>query len=564
MFFDDSYINDVKDKNDIVEVISAYTSLKRNGGNYVGLCPFHSEKTPSFSVSSDKQLYYCFGCGAGGTVINFIQAAENLDFTDTIAFLAQRAGIALPEEGETRSEESKLKSKIYEMNKIAGRTYFKILNSPEGSVALSYLRGRGLSDSTITTYGLGYSPNKWDFMYKTLKSKGYKDDEIVKSGLCVNKNGKIFDFFRNRVMFPVMDVRGNVIAFGGRDLGDGMPKYLNTGDTPVFKKRNNLFNLNIAKNKKEDFLILAEGYMDVISLYQAGFTNAVASLGTSFAPEHSLLIKKYTEKVIISYDSDAAGRNAAMKASNILKKDGIRIKILKMTGAKDPDELIKKFGKEAYQQALDSALSGVEFELASIYPEGGFSDEEEKIEYVKKAADILKYVGNKLETEVYAKKVAEISGVSYETVISYVNDRKKREERFKNIDFEKKAVPRKKSAEDTLIKIIVENPSYFGNISGRIEEEDFSDEINRKIFISFKKMVENGIKPDASMVFTELTAEEARKAGRLFIEKEPVGNFGEVFESLILKIREEKNKLGEDSDLADLLEYTKKIKERNK
>lgn len=567
MRFSEGFLEDVKDKNDIVDVISSYTTLKKSGTSYVGLCPFHSEKTPSFHVSSDKQLYYCFGCGAGGTIINFIEAAENLDFLETVRFLAERAGIAVPEENMEDTAETRLKNRIFEMNKIAGKTYFKMLNSSAGSVALSYLRNRGLKDETITKYGLGYSLDSWDFMYRTLKSKGYGDDEIVKSGLCVNKNGKIFDFFRNRVMFPVMDVRGNVIAFGGRDLGDGMPKYLNTGDTPVFKKRYNLFNLNIAKNIKTDFLILAEGYMDVIALYQGGFGNAVASLGTSFAPEHSRLLKRYTQKVVISYDSDAAGRNAAVKAAAILKKDGIKVKVLKISGAKDPDELIKKFGPEAYQEAINSALSGIEFDLMGIYPEGGFTDDDERVEYVKKAADILKYTQGRLELEVYAKKTAELSGVSYETVMAYVEDKKKKEKKYKEINFEKSVIIRKRSAEDTLIKIIAENSSYFSKIKDKISIDDFESELNKKIYDIICDFNSKGIKFDVSQIFNRLSSDEAKEAGKLFIEKEPVGDFDSFFESLIDKVREEREKKQReerilDGDDADLLEYANKIKEK--
>lgn len=567
MRFSEGFLEDVKDKNDIVDVISSYTTLKKSGTSYVGLCPFHSEKTPSFHVSSDKQLYYCFGCGAGGTIINFIEAAENLDFLETVRFLAERAGIAVPEENMEDTAETRLKNRIFEMNKIAGKTYFKMLNSSAGSVALSYLRNRGLKDETITKYGLGYSLDSWDFMYRTLKSKGYGDDEIVKSGLCVNKNGKIFDFFRNRVMFPVMDVRGNVIAFGGRDLGDGMPKYLNTGDTPVFKKRYNLFNLNIAKNIKTDFIILAEGYMDVIALYQGGFGNAVASLGTSFAPEHSRLLKRYTQKVVISYDSDAAGRNAAVKAAAILKKDGIKVKVLKISGAKDPDELIKKFGPEAYQEAINSALSGIEFDLMGIYPEGGFTDDDERVEYVKKAADILKYTQGRLELEVYAKKTAELSGVSYETVMAYVEDKKKKEKKYKEINFEKSVIIRKRSAEDTLIKIIAENSSYFSKIKDKISIDDFESELNKKIYDIICDFNSKGIKFDVSQIFNRLSSDEAKEAGKLFIEKEPVGDFDSFFASLIDKVREEREKKQReerilDGDDADLLEYANKIKEK--
>lgn len=566
MRFDESFINEVKDKNDIVEVVSAYTSLKRSGSNYTGLCPFHSEKTPSFSVSSEKQLYYCFGCGAGGTVINFIESIENLDFVETVKFLAQRAGIGIPEESSEETEESRLKKKIYEMNKIAGRAYFNMLNSESGKTALMYLRNRGLSDSTITKYGLGYSPDSWDYIYKTLKGKGYRDDEIVKSGLCRrSEKGRIYDFFKNRVMFPVMDVRGNVIAFGGRDMTGSSPsKYLNTGDTPVFKKRENLFNLNIAKNTKKDYIILAEGYMDVISLYQAGFTNAVASLGTSFAPEHSRLLKRYTDKVIISFDGDSAGREAALRASKILKKEGLKFKILRIKDAKDPDELIKKFGAEAYQYALDSSLSGVEYDLENVYPEGGFAGEEEKVEYIKSAADILKFINSEIELEVYINKVASQTGLSPEKVRAFVNQKKRTEKRFEKRSFENNIIINKKTPEQTLIKIITENPSYFPLIKDKIKAEDFSDELNKKLYINFKRLNEKGIKTDIPMIFEGLDSEEAKKAGRLFIDKEPVGDFMSFFNSLMEKINEEKEKFDAEGDLNKLNEHTKQLREKYK
>lgn len=524
MIFTDEFINEIKEKNDIVEVISEYTSLKRSGANYMGLCPFHSEKTPSFSVSSDKQLYYCFGCGAGGTVINFIQNIEGLDFVETVKHLALRAGMGVPENTAEETEESRLKKKIYEMNKIAGRAYFNLLNSEKGKIALGYLRNRGLSDSTITKFGLGYSPDSWDFMYKTLKNKGYSDEDTVKSGLCRrSEKGRIYDFFKNRVMFPVMDVRGNVIAFGGRDMtGESMSKYLNTGDTPVFKKRENLFNLNNAKNKKEDYIILAEGYMDVISLYQAGFKNAVASLGTSFAPEHSRLIKRYTEKVIISYDSDAAGRNAALRATSILKKDGIKIKILRMKDAKDPDELIKKFGPEAYKYALETALSGVDYDLENIYPEGGFSDEEEKVEYIKKAAEILKFIKSEIELEVYINKVANQTGLSPDKVKAYVNERKKAQKFIKKRSFEKNVKIIKRTPEESLIRIIAENPSYFHLIKDKIKAEDFTDELIKKLFLKFYSLYEKGVKTDIQMLFNGLSGDEEKKASLMFTGDIPV------------------------------------------
>lgn len=561
MLFTDEFINEVKEKNDIVEVISEYTSLKRSGANYMGLCPFHSEKTPSFSVSSDKQLYYCFGCGAGGTVINFIQNIEGLDFVETVKHLALRAGMGVPENTAEETEESRLKKKIYEMNKIAGRAYFNLLNSEKGKIALGYLRNRGLSDSTITKFGLGYSPDSWDFMYKTLKSKGYSDEDTVKSGLCRrSEKGRIFDFFKNRVMFPVMDVRGNVIAFGGRDMtGKSMSKYLNTGDTPVFKKRENLFNLNNAKNKKEDYIILAEGYMDVISLYQAGFKNAVASLGTSLAPEHSRLIKRYTEKVIISYDSDAAGKNAALRAASILKKDGIKIKILRMKDAKDPDELIKKFGPEAYKYAIETALSGVEYDLENAYPQGGFSDEEEKVEYIKKAAEILKFIKSEIELEVYINKVASQTGLSPDKVKAYVNERKKAQKFIKKRSFEKNVKIIKRTPEESLIRIIAENPSYFHLIKDKIKAEDFQDELNRKLFSKFYSLYENGVKTDIQMLFNGLSGDEEKKASLMFTGDIPVSgddDYIRLFSDLKEKTDSEKAK---DTACESLEELQKRI-----
>lgn len=561
MLFTDEFINEVKEKNDIVEVISEYTSLKRSGANYMGLCPFHSEKTPSFSVSSDKQLYYCFGCGAGGTVINFIQNIEGLDFVETVKHLALRAGMGVPENTAEETEESRLKKKIYEMNKIAGRAYFNLLNSEKGKIALGYLRNRGLSDSTITKFGLGYSPDSWDFMYKTLKSKGYSDEDTVKSGLCRrSERGRIFDFFKNRVMFPVMDVRGNVIAFGGRDMtGKSMSKYLNTGDTPVFKKRENLFNLNNAKNKKEDYIILAEGYMDVISLYQAGFKNAVASLGTSLAPEHSRLIKRYTEKVIISYDSDAAGKNAALRAASILKKDGIKIKILRMKDAKDPDELIKKFGPEAYKYAIETALSGVEYDLENAYPQGGFSDEEEKVEYIKKAAEILKFIKSEIELEVYINKVASQTGLSPDKVKAYVNERKKAQKFIKKRSFEKNVKIIKRTPEESLIRIIAENPSYFHLIKDKIKAEDFQDELNRKLFSKFYSLYENGVKTDIQMLFNGLSGDEEKKASLMFTGDIPVSgddDYIRLFSDLKEKTDSEKAK---DTACESLEELQKRI-----
>ena len=567
LYFEEEFLNEVKEKNDIVDVVSSYVNLKRSGNRYIGLCPFHSEKTPSFFVNPGMQLYHCFGCGAGGTVIHFIEHIENLDFVEAVKFLAQRAGIPLPEEKDEVSEFTRLKRNIREMNKIAGRTYFRCLNSETGRGALSYLRGRGLSDDTIKTYGLGYAPNEWNFMYRTLKQNGFSDEDIVKSGLCLMKNGRIFDFFRDRVIFPVMDLRGNVIAFGGRVMGDGLPKYLNTGETPIFSKRQNLFSLNLAKNTSEDYMILAEGYMDVIALYQAGFQNAVASLGTAFCEDHSRLLKRFTNRVIISFDSDGAGQNATRKAVDILKKDGLQVRILKYSGAKDPDELIKKFGPEAYRTAIASSLSGVDYELSTIYPKGGFSDDEERIEYTKKAIGILKNIYNKLELEVYAKKVAEITKISYDSILAQVKQAQKHKKLETPVDIAEMAMLRKKSVSQSLLKLVVENPSYFPKIREKIKAEHFREELHKKIYEIFCELTDASQKPDVAMIIGKLNREEAKTASEIFMEKEPFLDFHIYLDSLLQKIENEAETVSfsddDRDDMLKLLEYTKKLKQRN-
>lgn len=562
MFFGEDYINEVKEKNNIVDVISMYTTLKKNGSNYTGLCPFHSEKTPSFSVSEEKQMYHCFGCGEGGTVITFIKKIENYDFSETIKYLAQRAGIPLPDENAFESEEFNIKKKIYEMNRVAARHYFSNLISESGRKALLYLQNRGLKNETIKEFGIGYSKNSWTDLYGVLRGKGYKDKEILKSGLCIEKNGRIFDFFRDRVMFPVMDVRGNVVAFGGRIMSDQKPKYLNTGETPVFKKKEILFNFNKAKNTDLDYFIIMEGYMDVISVYQAGFKNAVASLGTAFGPDHSRLLKRYKEKVVLSYDSDEAGREAAQKALKILKKDGINVKILKIRGAKDPDELIKKYGKEAYENCIESAMSGFLFDIMNIYPKNGFLDEEDKVEFLKKAINILSELDNPLEIEIYSKKLAEITKISYENISVQLKRKVRNEKVKKEKSFGNDYIPQKRDAQSAMLKLIVENPSYYGKIKGKIESDIFEKLENKEIFEAFVNLEEKNIKPDVSMIMENLEGEALKWAGNLFIEKEPVKDFMAYFESLKEKIEEEKFNLKETGNIEDLLEYTKKLKKR--
>ncbi len=568
LFFEEEYLNEVKEKNDIVDVVSGYVSLRQNGSRYVGLCPFHSEKTPSFFLNPAMQLYHCFGCGAGGTVIHFIEHIENLDFVEAVKFLAQRAGIPLPEEQGEASEYTRLKRNIMEMNKIAGRAFFRQLNSEIGKNALSYLRSRGLSDDTIKTFGLGYAPNQWDFMYKTLKEKGFSDNDIERSGLCIKRNGRIFDFFRNRVMFPVMDLRGNVIAFGGRVMDGSEPKYLNTGETPVFSKRQNLFNLNQAKNTSSDYLIIAEGYMDVIALHQAGFKNAVAALGTAFGSDHSRLLKRFTQKVVVSFDSDGAGQNALRRSLDIFKKDGLRVRVLKINGAKDPDELIRKFGPEAFMEAVKNSMGEVEYELSRIYPAGGFADEEERIEFIKNAIGILREIDYPLELEVYAKKVAEIAGIGYDSLMLQVKRSQKKKQLERSANNAEMEYIRKKSVSLSLLKLVVENPIHFPKIKDRIKSEYFREELHQKIYAIFCDCMQSGIKPDVSTLLERLDKQETGVASEFFMEREPYLDFFVYLDALIDKIEHQTETLNLDGDDRDdimkLLEYTKKLKKKSK
>ena len=362
----DAIIEEIKYRNDIVDVISSYVTLKRAGSNMLGLCPFHSEKTPSFTVFPQTRNFYCFGCGAGGDVITFIMKYENLDYISAVEFLAKRVGIAIPES--PREDKPLMKrQRMYDMNREAAKFFRKCLVDPAvGKSAMDYLQSRKLSASVITHFGLGYAPLDYGMLRSYLNSKGYTDEELTLGFLCAKKNNRTFDYFRGRVIFPIIDLTGNVIAFGGRVLDDSLPKYLNTSDTPAFKKSRNLFALNFAKNFCKDELILCEGYMDVIALHAAGFENAVATLGTAITPDQARLISRYTKKVIISYDSDSAGQKAANKAMKLLTEVGLDVRVLVIPDAKDPDEYIKKFGKDKFKLVISNSKSQFEYKYNNV------------------------------------------------------------------------------------------------------------------------------------------------------------------------------------------------------
>ena len=426
MAFPENFINELVERSDIAEVVSGYVRLsKKSGANLFGLCPFHSEKTPSFSVSPDKQIYHCFGCGKGGGVINFIMEVENLSFPEAVEFLAKRANMPMPEE--TEDKESRRRKRLLDLNRDAARFFYEQLSTPAGNAAKQYMNDRRISPVTAKNFGIGYAPDTWDSLEKAMRQKGYTDFEMFDAGLVrKGKSGGFYDTFRSRLMFPVIDVRGNVIGFSGRILGDGEPKYMNSPETLVFNKSRNLFALNLAKKSKNGYIILSEGNIDVVSLHQAGFDSAVASLGTSLTPEQARLISRYTNEVIIAYDSDGAGLKAAQRAIGILEKLDLKVKVLRMTGAKDPDEFIKLKGADAFRALLENSENQIDYRLRTVTNKYDLTVDEQKVEFLKEASDLVARLPGAVERQVYAMRVAGLAGVSAEVVAKEVERRRKK------------------------------------------------------------------------------------------------------------------------------------------
>ena len=426
MAFPESFITELAERNDIVDVVSSYVRLsKRSGSNLFGLCPFHSEKTPSFSVSPDKQIYHCFGCGKGGGVINFIMEIENLSFPEAVEFLARRARMAVPEEAD--DHESRKRARMLALNRDAARYFHEQLSSPGADIARDYIAKRQIGRRMVTAFGLGFAPDGWSGLLDAMRAKGYTDYEMFDAGLVRRgKSGGFYDTFRGRLMFPVIDVRGNVIGFSGRILGDGEPKYMNSPETLVFNKSRNLFALNLAKKSKSGYIILSEGNIDVVSLHQAGFDSAVASLGTSLTPEQARMLSRYTNEVIIAYDNDGAGMKASQRAIGILEKLDLKVKVLQMSGAKDPDEFIKLKGADAFRNLIDGAENQVDYRLRAVTQKYELSSDEQKVEFLKEASELVAKLPGAVERQVYAMRVASMAGVSADVVTAEVERRRKK------------------------------------------------------------------------------------------------------------------------------------------
>ena len=413
MAFPPAFLDELAARNPIEEVVGQYVSLKRSGANLFGLCPFHGEKTASFSVAPDKGIYYCFGCHKGGSVINFEMEIEGLSYPDAVRALARRAGMEVPEDEQYQSRYRK-QERLWALSKEAARFFVAQLYAPAGAQGLSYAQKRGMPKSILTRFGIGFAPDSWRDLCDAMLAKGYTEEELKDAGLVSvsSKNGRIYDRFRNRLMFPIIDVRGNVIGFGGRVMDDSTPKYLNSPETEIFNKRKNLFALNIAKKSKLGYLILVEGYMDAIALHQYGFDCAVASLGTSLTEEHAVLLSRYTEQVMLIYDGDEAGQNATKRAIPMLEKAGLQVKVLQMRDAKDPDEFLKKFGADRFRILLEEASNRVEYQLRAIQRKYDLSQDEQKVRFISEASELISGLGSAVSREVYGGRVAEAAGIS--------------------------------------------------------------------------------------------------------------------------------------------------------
>ena len=576
MAFSESFLTELTERNDIVDVVSGYVRLgKKSGSNMFGLCPFHSEKTPSFSVSPDKQIYHCFGCGKGGGVINFIMEIENLSFPEAVEFLAKRAGMPMPEEENDR--ESRKRSRMLALNRDAARFFYAQLSTAQGGAARDYMAKRRIGPATAKNFGIGFAPDTWDSLEKAMREKGYTDFEMFDAGLVrKGKKGGYYDTFRNRLMFPVIDVRGNVIGFSGRILGDGEPKYMNSPETLVFNKSRNLFALNLAKKSKSGYIILSEGNIDVVSLHQAGFDSAVASLGTSLTPEQARLISRYTNQVIIAYDNDGAGIKAAQRAIGILEKLDLKVKVLRMSGAKDPDEFIKLKGADAFRNLLEASENQIDYRLRAVTDKYDLSVDEQKVEFLKEASDLVARLPGSVERQVYAMRVASMSGVSADAVTKEVERRRKKlvtqargsEERQQSrperqLQPEDKALryedPSSAAAEEGIIRLLYLDPALAKSAALPAPEE-FSSPALGHIYSVLRDKIERGETPSTATLGGALTGQEMSLLVSLLQKPELLSRGDRALADYIKRIRERREQGRQVSDLralADKLRETK-------
>ena len=575
MAFPENFIQELIDRNDIVDVIGSYVNLsKRSGANLFGLCPFHNERTPSFAVNPSGQFYHCFGCGKGGGVINFIMEIENLSYPDAVRHLAARAGMEVPDDG--YDKDSKRRARLLELNRDAAKFFYEQLSAPDGQKAVLYMQERGISPQTAKRFGLGCAPDSWESLRKEMAKKGYSDFELFDAGLVKRgQRGGFYDTFRNRLMFPVIDVRGDVIGFSGRILGGDGAKYMNSPDTLVYNKSRNLFAMNLAKKSKNGYLLLVEGNVDVVTLHQAGFDSAVASLGTSLTPEQARLMSRYTKEVIIAYDSDGAGQKAAQRAIGILERLDLKVRVLRMTGAKDPDEFIRMKGADAFANLLKNSENQVDYRLNTVKAKYDLSLDDQKVSYLKEASELLASLPGQVERQVYAIRVAGEAGIGQDAVIREVERRRKillsrlKKDYERDITRPEKAVqpaertmrysnPGAAAAEEGIIRLLYLEPAL-------VREElpdakEFSSEALGKIYSVIKAAIESGTSVSVNALAPKLAQEEMNLLVRIIQKPERLSESRSILADYIRRMREEQDRKGGSEDLKALSEKLRKEK----
>lgn len=562
MRLSDSFLEQLRANTDIESVISPYVNLRRRGKNLVGLCPFHNEKTPSFTVYPENGSFYCFGCGVGGDVITFVRRMENLDYMEAVKQLADRAGMALPEDGYDDTL-AKKRTAVLAANRAAAKFFHSQLFTDRGRHALNYFLDRGLTMETIRHFGLGFAPDDWRALKNHLNEQGF-DDILLESANLLrrsDKNGKVsyYDNFRNRVMFPIIDPRGNVIAFGGRVLDDSKPKYINTSDTLVYKKSNGVFALNFAKNGNDGKLIIAEGYMDVIALHQAGFTNAVACLGTALTKEQANLLSRYANEIILSYDADEAGQKATARALGIFGTTGMEIKVLRLTGGKDPDEIIKKYGAQRFRDIINGAANDTEYRLIRARQGIDLSTDDGKVKYLSAATEVLAGIPSPVEVDVYASRLANELGVDKLAIESQVKYKREglRKHRMAQREQDQKRLLingqntknpersqhlRAAKAEETLIASLMRNPDFYNKLKDELSADYFVTALNRRIFSVILSRLDEGGNTEPYFLSSEFTPDEMDEVERIFRSAAQLSNTVEECVDCIKILKEEKNK----------------------
>ena len=574
MAFPASFIDELVARNPIEDIVGQYVTLKRSGSNLFGLCPFHGEKTASFSVAPDKGIYYCFGCHKGGGAINFTMEIEGLSYPDAVRKLAARCGMEVPEDEQYQSR-YRAQERLWALMKEAGRFFNAQLYEPVGKECLDYAQKRGLSKSILTRFGVGYAPDSWNALVDAMHKKGYTDQELIDADLVGQKNGRVYDRFRNRLMFPIIDVRGNVIGFGGRVLDDSKPKYLNTSETIIFNKRKNLFGLNFAKKTKYPYIILVEGNVDVITLHQFGFDNAVASLGTSLTEEHAVLLSRYTEQVVLTYDSDEAGQRAAQRAIPMLEKVGIQVKVLQMKDAKDPDEFLHRFGADKFKLLLEDSSNRVEYQLKAIAQKYDINVDDERIKFIHEAAELISTLTSGVQREVYGHRIADAGKISYDTMKLEIEKAFKRRVAIQRKKQEKLDLTPAKTrqpasrnirydnvksamAEEGVIALALREPALLDS-AGNLTGESFSVALLGKVFDQMVKRHKEGYDVNLS-VLTDLSGEEMSHITGIYEQQDgPVSE--SAFRDCVNKILGEKQVKNIASD-DDLLAFRNKLKER--